>query len=148
MGARRAGPQGGFVIVLDAAAFLASVLPSQATAASRQFYQTTTAEMTSPAFLAVEVRNVLLRFERRRLMSTAQCDEALSLLSSVTVLPPWLGRDHDLIRVLGLARQQSLSFFDALYLDCALILKAPRATRDDALLAAAAPVGLPVHDLR
>lgn len=136
------------MIVLDTSAFLASVLPSQATAASRQFYQTTTAEMTSPAFLAVEVRNVLLRFERRRLMSTAQCDEALSLLSSVTVLPPWLGRDHDLIRVLGLARQQSLSFFDALYLDCALILKAPLATRDDALLAAAAPVGLPVHDLR
>jgi predicted nucleic acid-binding protein len=135
------------VIVLDASAFLAAVLPSQATAASRQFYQTAADEMTSPAVLAVEVRNVLLRFERRRLMSTAQCDEALSLLPAVTVLQPWLGRDHDLIRVLGLARQQGLSFFDALYLDCALILKAPLATRDDALLAAAA-VGASVHDLR
>jgi predicted nucleic acid-binding protein len=136
------------VIVLDASAFLAAVLPSQATAASRQFYQTAADEMTSPAVLAVEVRNVLLRFERRRLMSTAQCDEALSLLPAVTVLQPWLGRDHDLIRVLGLARQQGLSFFDALYLDCALILKAPLATRDDALLAAAAAVGASVHDLR
>ncbi len=136
------------MIVLDASAFLAAVLPSQATAASRQFYQTAADEMTSPAVLAVEVRNVLLRFERRRLMSTAQCDEALSLLPAVTVLQPWLGRDHDLIRVLGLARQQGLSFFDALYLDCALILKAPLATRDDALLAAAAAVGASVHDLR
>jgi len=136
------------VIVLDASAFLAAVLPSQATAASRQSYQTTTDEMTSPAVLAVEVCNVLLRFERRRLMATEQCDEALSLLPAVTVLQPWLGRDHDLIRVLGLARQQSLSFFNALYLDCALILKAPLATRDDALLATSATVGLAVHDLR
>jgi predicted nucleic acid-binding protein len=136
------------VIVLDASAFFAAVLPAQATPASRAFFQTLSAPLTSPAILAVEARNVLLRFERRRLLSTAQCDEALSLLSGVTALQPWIGRDADMIRVIGLARQQGLSFFDALYLDCAMTLGAALATRDDALLAAANTMGVSVHDLR
>ncbi len=136
------------MIVLDASAFLASVLPNQGTPASRRFFASPPAEVTSPAVLAIEVRNVLLRFERRRLLSPARCDEVLSLLPAVTLLQPWLGRDQDLIRVLGVARQQGLSFFDALYLDCCISLRATLVSRDEALIAAAAAVGVDIEDLR
>jgi predicted nucleic acid-binding protein len=57
-------------------------------------------------------------------------------------------RAGDLDRILGLARRTQIGFFDAVYLDLAVGEGAALASRDAALLGAAAMAGVEVFDLR
>ncbi len=100
----------------------------------------------APAIFDWEVRNVLLKVERRRAFPSKEYDEALLFYASLNVQlhAPNIGMEE-----LGaLARENGISLFDAAYLALALDQDWPLASRDDALLRAAANVGIECFDLR
>lgn len=102
-------------------------------------------DFVAPDILRIEVRNALLKAERRGLLLPHEADEALADLdSAIDVVRPQSALD-DIYR---LGRAEALSFFDACYLDCAIGLGVALASRDGALLAAAQRRGLLVSDLR
>ena len=88
-----------------------------------------------PQLWHYEVRNALLTAERRGRVST---DETSERLDSLRRLPILTDQEADLQVAFDLAREHSLSFYDALYLELAKRLKAPLATLDTQLTRAAA----------
>ena len=95
----------------------------------------TDGEAVVPAIWAGEVANALLTAERKGRMTRAKVDEDADLL---TRLPIGVDRGgaapSDLI---ALARRYQLSSYDSSYLELALRLRLPLATRDGRLSAAA-----------
>jgi predicted nucleic acid-binding protein len=81
-----------------------------------------------------EVRNMLLVGERRNRISQTLTARALDRLS---VLPITVEARPDEAAVFALARRHRLTFYDAVYLELAHRRKAPLATLDRALIAAA-----------
>lgn len=131
-------------IVIDASVALSWVLPSQSTAASSALLAGENAP-NAPDVLRLEIRNALLKAERRGLLEAGDADAALNELDA---LIQFLPRAADLNAVYRLGRAHGLSFFDACYLDCALSRHIPLASRDAALIAAAHRCRLKVEDLR
>ena len=134
------------MIVLDASAALARLLPSQSTPASLAFFSTELPHLIAPAIFEFEARNALLRAERRGFAYPDVVDEASEQLALMVELQPWA--TGNTARLLNLARREILSLFDAAYLDLARVEGAALASRDGPLLAAAARLGVPTHDLR
>jgi predicted nucleic acid-binding protein len=118
-------------LVVDSSAICALFFEDEATTASDQLLERLAAGgIWVPALFLWEVANVLLMAERRQRLSQAQRSEALQMLealhleidrSSPTVV--W----HD---VTQLAAQMGLTSYDAAYLELAMRLGAPLATRD------------------
>lgn len=135
------------MIVVDASAVLARILPGQATRAADELLASRTS-FVAPAIFAVELRNALLKAERRRLIGPAQSERALVFADALieTETPDFT--TGGLTPVVGLARAERLSFYDAAYLDLAARKGAELASRDVSLLEAARRRGLIVHDLR
>ena len=91
-----------------------------------------------PALWALEIGNILLGAERRRRITHARSVEFLGILAELDIRvdpdrPGRVFRD-----VLPLARAQQLTTYDASYLELAMRLGLPLATKDTALLRAAA----------
>ncbi len=91
-----------------------------------------------PGLWALEVGNILLGAERRRRISQARVVEFLGILGELDLrvdpdLPGRAFRD-----VLPLARARRLTTYDATYLELAMRLGLPLATKDKALARAAA----------
>ena len=96
----------------------------------------------APAIWPSEMANAFLMAERRKRISAA---DIAQYLSDLAVLPVRIERalaPDDMAAVIDLARRHTLSTYDASYLDIALRLKLPLATRDAGLAAAAAALGL------
>jgi predicted nucleic acid-binding protein len=90
-----------------------------------------------PALWALEVGNILLGAERRRRITQARAVEVLGILGDLDIgvdpdLPGRAFRD-----VLPLARERRLTTYDATYLELAMRLGLPLATKDTALARAA-----------
>jgi predicted nucleic acid-binding protein len=136
------------MIVLDASGALAIVLASQTTPASEAFFSRPLQELIAPAIFAFEVRNALLRAERRGLTGPDLVDLANERLGALVELRAWSSRSHDLARLVSLARREGLSLFDAAYLELAEHESAAIASRDGPLLEAAERRGVQTHDLR
>jgi predicted nucleic acid-binding protein len=90
-----------------------------------------------PALWALEVGNILLGAERRRRITQARAVEFLGILGDLDIrvdpdLPGRAFRD-----VLPLARERRLTTYDATYLELAMRLGLPLATKDTALARAA-----------
>lgn len=136
-------------IVLDASVIAAWLVPSQSTPSGNAFrMQVAEARFLAPYIFPAECRSLLLRAERRGGLSPAEVDAALDFVArlAISVALPLDRTGHD--NVLGLARQEGLSLYDALYLAAALESGARLASRDGSLLAAAARRGLATVDLR
>ena len=133
--------------VLDASAALSALVPGQATEAARGFFVHGRTAWRAPALLRLEVRNALVRLERRGLVERGAADASLALLEveiDFADAPDAVA----LARTLDVARGLGLSVYDASYLDLARTNGAALATRDGALLAAAQGAGVAVRDLR
>ncbi len=91
-----------------------------------------------PALWALEVGNILLGAEKRRRITQARNVEFLGILGAldIRVDPDRPGRAFR--DVLPLARAQRLTTYDASYLELAMRLGLPLATKDAALARAAA----------
>jgi predicted nucleic acid-binding protein len=95
----------------------------------------TAGEAVVPAIWLGEVANAFLTAERKRRMTRGKVDEDVALLARVPVIvEPASAAPHALI---ALARRHQLSSYDSSYLELALRLKLPLATRDQRLNAAA-----------
>ncbi len=95
-----------------------------------------------PALWALEIGNILLGAERRRRITRARTAEFLEILADLDIrvdpdLPGRAFRD-----VMPLARERNLTTYDAVYLELAMRLGLPLATKDTALARAAAAIGL------
>ena len=90
-----------------------------------------------PALWALEIGNILLGAEKRRRITHARTAEFLGILGDLDIrvdpdLPGRAFRD-----VLPLARERRLTTYDATYLELAMRLGLPLATKDKALARAA-----------
>ena len=100
-------------------------------------------EMLVPRIWHLEVANVLLVGERRGRCSQADTTSWLGFLSGLPILVDGSTEARAWSDTINLARQQSLTEYDAAYLELALREGLPLATLDSKLEAAATAVGVP-----
>jgi predicted nucleic acid-binding protein len=100
-------------------------------------------EMLVPRIWHLEVANVLLVGERRGRCSQADTTSWLGFLSALPILVDGSTEARAWSDTINLARQQSLTEYDAAYLELALREGLPLATLDSKLEAAATAVGVP-----
>jgi predicted nucleic acid-binding protein len=125
--------------VLDASVALAWCFADESTPAAWALLdRLRTASGHVPALWALEIGNILLGAEKRRRITQARTVEFLGILGELDIhvdpeLPGHAFRD-----VLPLARDRRLTTYDASYLELAMRLGLPLATKDKALARAAA----------
>jgi predicted nucleic acid-binding protein len=102
------------------------------------------AEACVPSIWTAEVANVLLVAERRQRITVADSAQFVELLGHLPIAVDEGGCRRCHGPVLDLARRTGLSAYDACYLDLAMRLGAPLATRDDRLREAASGNGVGV----
>lgn len=137
------------LLVVDASAALAWMLPSQASAAAdRLLAQRTAYELVVPSVFHWEVRNALLVLDRRPTAPSGAYDLALEFLDRLEVRTAAPLTAPDVRELAVFARAQRLSLFDASYMGLALEESCELASRDAALLEAAGRVGITALDLR
>ena len=124
--------------VLDASVALAWCFDDESTPAAWTLLdRLRSAPAHVPALWALEIGNILLGAERRRRITQARVVEFLGILGEldIRVDPDMPGRAFR--DVLPLAREQRLTTYDATYLELAMRLGLPLATKDTALVRAA-----------
>lgn len=101
-----------------------------------------TEDVMVPQLWTLEVANVLFYAERRKRLTQAQTARFISLLRSLPVVVDEHPESLDFDLVLPLARSQSISPYDAVYLGLALRTGLPLATLNPGLVEAAKSVGV------
>lgn len=135
--------------VLDASVVAAWFVPSQRTASADALLERAVdTRFVAPFIFPAECRSLFLKAERRRVLDERLTGRSLQTLAlfDIDVLPPPNEVERD--AVLGLARREQISYYDALYLQAGLQNGSGVASRDAALLSATARCGLPIYDLR
>ena len=131
--------------VLDASVALAWCFDDEATAATRGVVERLAAEDDSvPAIWHIEVATVLALAERRRRITQAESAEFIARLESLAILVDETTGARAFSRILDLAREERLTAYDAAYLELAMRLGVPLATKDQALGDAAGRLGVAV----
>ncbi|MBI4831840.1 MAG: type II toxin-antitoxin system VapC family toxin [Candidatus Lindowbacteria bacterium] len=105
-----------------------------------------TCEAVVPSIWPLEVGNVLLVAERKKRVGEADVVRFLALLSSLPITVEQETPERMLKEIVGLAREQRLSTYDASYLDLAMRLGLPIATQDASLAAASKKCRTPVFN--
>lgn len=99
-------------------------------------------ELVAPWLWRLEVVNVVLVRERRKLMTQAQGTQSLGVLESLDVEVLGEPGHRSLTGLAQTARPHQLSAYDAVYLDFAVSLDLPLLTNDKNLREAAKRVGV------
>ena len=121
--------------VVDASVAAIWVLPDEHHAVAEHALDRTEEDgATAPWLLWFELRNILVVNERRGRLKPHNTDEALQMLSRLSIA---LDDTPDELAVLALARRHRLTFYDAAYLELALRKAIALATLDAALADAA-----------
>jgi predicted nucleic acid-binding protein len=129
--------------VLDASIALAWCFADEATpAADALLDRLADEEAAAPALWRLEVANALTMAERRGQLSVAGLTRSVSLLQRLAVAIDPEGPDRAFRELLDLARSEGLTVYDAAYLELALRLGLPLASKDARLRKAAAGLGL------
>jgi predicted nucleic acid-binding protein len=95
-----------------------------------------------PALWSLEVSNVLLVGERRKRLTQADTEQFLQLLRSLPIDVDEETPHRAFEQIIALGRQQTLSAYDAAYLELAMRTGIPLATQDKELRRAAPIVGV------
>ena len=98
-----------------------------------------------PTLWHLEIANVLLACERRNRITEADSVRFLAVLGLLNITTDHQTEQHAGKTTLGLARQHGLSVYDAAYLELAMRLGLPLASKDEALRKAAQAVGLSIR---
>lgn len=133
------------MITLDASAAAAWLLPDEASAAADRLYEQAVEgeeAFQAPALWAWETGNLIRMAERRGRMTAAQSKLAVRALSSAAVRLETAPDTSRMLAILVLARNRSLTFYDASYLELALRTRARLASKDAALRRAAMAEGV------
>lgn len=135
-------------MVIDVSAAISQAVLSQASEASDAFFARAAPPYVTHTIFGLELRNALTRLERRRIIDAAESDLAIGLIESAIELRAWRNQSAEMTQILGLARKENLSFYDASYLHLAEREGVALVTRDGPLIEAAHRRGVLVHDLR
>jgi predicted nucleic acid-binding protein len=95
-----------------------------------------------PAIWYMELGNVLIQAERRQRLSAADTSTRLDLIGALPIFTDDRKPDGALCQVVTLARAESLTAYDASYLELAMRKGLPLATKDQALVTAAKNCGV------
>jgi predicted nucleic acid-binding protein len=130
--------------VVDSSVAIAWAVPSQATEGSVGLLESVLASspVVVPVLWAFEVANSLLALWRRRVIQEEQYARARRNLAALESIVDEEGPRLALEKISALAKEQSLSVYDAVYLELALRRGLPIATRDTALNKAAKRAGV------
>ncbi len=121
--------------VLDASATMAWCFDDESTPAAWALLdRLRTAPAHVPALWALEIGNILLGAERRRRITQARVAEFLGILAELNILVDPDKPGHAFRDLMPLAREQHLTTYDASYLELAMRLGLPLATKDTALI--------------
>jgi len=132
-------------LVIDASVALAWCLPGEATARTEALLdRVTDTDAVASAIWPIEIANILLMSEKRGRTTQGGTLASVQLLSGLNV-----ALDFDVISsafssVLSLAREHSLTVYDATYLEIALRRRLPLATNDSPLQTAAERAGVEI----
>lgn len=102
-------------------------------------------EALVPSVWPLEVGNALVVAERRGRLSRAALARFVALLSELPIAVEWESTERALNEIVALAREHRLSTYDASYLDLAMRLGLPLATRDGALAVAMQRCGVAAY---
>ena len=131
--------------VLDASVALAWCFEDEATATTQGVLERMTAEAASvPSIWHIEVANVLALAERRRRIMPAESAEFIARLESLAILVDEATASRAFTRILDLARGERLTAYDAAYVELAMRLGVPLASKDAHLCNAAERLGVSV----
>ena len=129
--------------VLDASVALAWCFADEATPATDVLLDRLADEdAVAPALWGLEVANALTMAERRGRLSVAGLTRSVSVLQRLAVAIDPEGSDRAFREVLDLARSERLTVYDAAYLELALRLGLPLASKDAKLRKAATGLGV------
>ena len=129
--------------VLDASIALAWCFADEATpAADAVLDRLADEEAAAPALWRLEVANALAMAERRGRLSVAGLTRSVALLQRPAITIDAEGSERGFRDLLDLARSERLTVYDATYLELALRLGVPLASKDIKLRKAAARLGL------
>jgi len=132
-------------LVLDASVALTWCFRNEATAAADRVLECLAAGAASvPAIWHLEIANVLALSERRRRITPAHSAEFIALLETLDIVIDDETPSRALGRVLDLAREERLTAYDAAYLELAMRLGVPLASKDGDLCDAAERLGVSV----
>jgi predicted nucleic acid-binding protein len=124
---------------------LAWCFKNEATVAADRVLERLAAEAASvPAIWHLEIANVLALSERRRRITPAGSAEFIALLETLEIVVDEETPSRALGRVLDLARGEQLTAYDAAYLELAMRLGVPLASKDGDLCNAAERLGVSV----
>ncbi|MGH7094506.1 MAG: type II toxin-antitoxin system VapC family toxin [Stellaceae bacterium] len=131
--------------VLDASIAVCWCFDDEATDATRRLLEHLRRnDAIVPSVWPLEIANTLAMAERRRRIVRADASEFVALLDSLVVAIDSETARHAFGRTLDLARSERLSGYDAAYLELAMRLGAPLATKDRALADTAVRLGVTV----
>jgi predicted nucleic acid-binding protein len=131
--------------VLDASVALSWCFKNEATTAGDRVLARLANEAASvPAIWHLEIANVLALSERRARITPANSSEFIALLETLVIVIDEETPSRALGRVLDLARAQRLTAYDAAYLELAMRLAIPLASKDAALCDAGERLGVGV----
>jgi predicted nucleic acid-binding protein len=132
-------------LVLDASVALSWCFKNEATEAADRVLERLAAGTASvPAIWHVEIANVLAFSERRRRITPARSTEFIAMLETLVIVVDEETPSRALGHVLELAREERLTAYDAAYLELAMRLGIPLASKDGDLCDAAERVGVSV----
>ena len=131
--------------VLDASVALAWCFEDENTTSARQILARLVTEAASvPAIWPIEVASVLALAERRRRITPANSSEFIAKLEDMVILVDGETSSRAFGRILDLAREEHLTAYDAAYLELAMRLGVPLASKDAGLCNAAERLGIAV----
>lgn len=129
--------------VLDASITLAWLFEDERSEAADELLARLDTETAAvPSVWPLEVANVIAGAERRRRITAARRAEFVAQLETFAIMVDEETADRAFSRILDLARQQQLSAYDAAYLELAMRLGIPLASKDRELRDAAERVGV------
>jgi predicted nucleic acid-binding protein len=132
-------------IVIDASVPLAWCFPDEAsTYADDILVALEGHSILVPTLWPIEITNALLVAERRQRIKQSAIRRFVELLNGLTVVMASQSITESVSNILPLAREYSLSAYDAAYLDVALRHGAPMATLDKNLQKAGLKAGIEV----
>jgi predicted nucleic acid-binding protein len=132
-------------LVLDASVALSWCFKNEATAVGDEVLERLAIETASvPTIWHLEIANVLALSERRGRIMPASSSKFIALLESLAISVDEETPSQALGRVFDLARAERLTAYDAAYLELAMRLGIPLASKDADLCDAAERLGVPV----
>ena len=132
-------------IVIDASVALAWCFRDEATeVVGWLLEQLHSGTAVVPMLWPLEVANVLALAERRRRITAAESAQLIALIATLDIAIDGDAPTLAFGRILDLAREERLTAYDAAYLELAMRLGLPLASKDRALCDAAERVGVNV----